>query len=71
MEDLKALNVATEQGDAVSQYSLCTKYAHGNDVEKDEAKAARLCEQAANQGHAQAQHNLGVYYSGGRGVEKD
>jgi TPR repeat protein len=31
-------------------------------VEKDEAKAARLYEQAAEQRHAKAQANLGLCY---------
>jgi TPR repeat protein len=40
MEDLKGIHV--EQGDATLQFNLGLKYAKGEDVEKDEAKAARL-----------------------------
>jgi TPR repeat protein len=58
-ERLLALELAAEQGDAGSQYNLDCKYARGEDVVKDEAKAVRLFGQAAKQNLADAQSYLG------------
>ena len=43
----------------------------GKGVEKDEAKAAALYEQAAFAGDGPAQNNLGQLYRDGRGVAQD
>jgi TPR repeat protein len=68
---LLGLRLAAEQGEAGSQFDLGWKYAHGEGVKVDKAKAAQLFGQAAEQGHDEAQHELGLCYAHGEGVEMD
>ena len=56
---------------AVEDFALGIRYAFGNGVPKDYAKAAELFQKAANQGLPDAQYNLGALYERGLGVPKD
>lgn len=57
-----------EQGDAVAQNELGSRYYAGRGVERDDAEAARWIRLAAAQGYAPAQHNLGLLHFRNRGV---
>lgn len=59
------------KGDAESQDNLALRYAEGDGVEQNDAKAAKWWTKAAAQGHVNAQYNLGVIYISGEGVERD
>jgi TPR repeat protein len=65
---LARLMLAVEQGDAGSQFEPGLKYAHGDGVLVDKAKAAQLYAQAAEQGHA---CSLGLLFHEGQVVERD
>lgn len=57
-----------EQGDAVAQNEVGSRYYAGRGVERDDAEAARWIQLAADQGFAPAQYNLGLLYFRNRGV---
>ncbi|MYD87127.1 MAG: sel1 repeat family protein [Acidobacteria bacterium] len=57
-----------EQGDAVAQNELGSRYYAGRGVERDDAQAARWIRLAAAQGYAPAQYNLGLLHFRNRGV---
>ena len=57
--------------DAREQFVLGFKYYHGDGVEKDFRKAAKLWELSAEQGYAEAQYVLGDAYYYGEGVTQD
>ena len=57
-------------GDPGAQLEAAEKYASGDGVAKDNAKAIEWLEAAANQGIAEAQTKLGAMYLGGRGVPR-
>ena len=57
-----------EQGDAVAQNDLGSRYYAGRGVERDDAEAARWIRLAAAQGYAPAQYNLGLLHFRNRGV---
>ena len=57
-----------EQGDAVAQNELGSRYYAGRGVERDDAEAARWTRLAAAQGYAPAQYNLGLLHFRNRGV---
>ena len=46
-------------------------YAEGKGVERNEAKAAALFQQACDGGEASAGRNLGILYERGKSVPKD
>jgi len=56
---------------AVEDYLTGVRYAFGNGVPQDYAKAADYFMRAALQGQADAQYNLGILYDKGLGVPKD
>jgi len=68
---VKWLIRASDQGFAQSQYALAEIYAHGQGVERNQARAIRLYQTAAQQGLAEAQYKLGRLYRDGDGVETD
>jgi hypothetical protein len=68
---LDALFAKAKAGDPTAQTRLGEKFAHGADVGRDLAEAARWYRLAAEQGHAGAQLNLGELYENGAGVEQD
>ena len=57
-----------EQGDAVAQNEIGSRYYAGRGVERDDAEAARWIRLAAAQDYAPAQHNLGLLHFRNRGV---
>jgi TPR repeat protein len=61
---------AADQGDADAQYNLGFRYANGEGVEQNYAKAVEYYQLAADQGHADAQSNLGAMYGNGAGVAR-
>ena len=67
-EDLAALRVRAEQGDARGQLALGDRYNLGNGVRRDYAEAMRWYRLAAAQGNSRGQFELGHMYANGRGV---
>ncbi len=65
------LREQAEQGDAVAQTELGSRYYSGRGVPQDDAKATRWIRLAAEQGHAPAQYDLGLLYFRSRGVRGD
>jgi TPR repeat protein len=65
---VRSRGVSIGHSDAQYEAKLGTCYAL---VEKDEAKAARLYEQAAEQGEAPARRSLGWCYERGQGMRQD
>jgi TPR repeat protein len=63
------LQTAADKGDVKAQYELAHRYAHGDGVANDPAKAFEYMRKAAEEGYALAQTDLGTYYSRGIGVE--
>jgi TPR repeat protein len=55
----------------VEDYLTGVRYAFGNGVPQDYAKAAEYFMRSALQGQADAQYNLGILYDKGLGVSKD
>ena len=71
-EDLKALQVAAEEGDLDAQYRLGRSYYYGDDgAPKDGEKAVYWFTRAAEGDSIAAQYYLGLCYSRAVGVEKD
>jgi len=68
---LESFQKRATQGDANAQYVLGAKYAAGEGVPKDQAKAAEWFQKAAAQGDADAQYQIGKMYYLGEGVPKD
>ena len=68
---IEMLTAAAEQGDAIAQHDLATRYLHGNTVVQDFDLALKWLERAASQGMALAQYRLGVIYDDGTGVKAD
>jgi len=60
-----------EKGDPTAQYELARRYAGGQGVAKDEAKALAWFRKAAAQGHTPAEVSLGSIYAHGFGVPQD
>ena len=65
------LREQAEQGDAVAQTELGSRYYSGRGISQDDAEAARWIRMAAEQGHAPAQYDLGLLYFRSRGVRGD
>ena len=57
-----------EQGEAVAQNELGSRYYAGRGVDRDDVEAARWIRLAAAQGYAPAQYNLGLLHFRNRGV---
>ena len=51
--------------------NLGLRYAKGDGIEQDEARAVKLFERAALQGNSFAENNVGYMYLNGKGVETD
>jgi len=68
---LAELEKAVEEGHVESMFLLGARYADGNAVEQDWAKAKELFEQAIEKGHAEAMFRLGDMYRSIPGVEQD
>ena len=70
-DDIAALRVMANAGDAEAQLSLGVMYANEHVVPQDYAQAVAWYRKAAEQGHAAAQFNLGSAYDLGQGVPQD
>ena len=66
--DLTALRVKAERGDAAAQFQLGLAYDEGHGVAQDYAEALAWYRKSAEQGYAFAQGNLGYMYQNGVGV---
>ncbi|MBF0141483.1 MAG: sel1 repeat family protein [Magnetococcales bacterium] len=66
-----AIRKAAENGDAIAQKALATRYLKGDDVPQDYTEAATWMRKSAEQGNADAQNNLGILYAQGKGVPQD
>jgi len=66
-----AVKAKAEKGDAESQLNLYFRYANGNGVAKDPAKAVKWLRKAADQNLPRAQCLLGLSYANGEGVKPD
>ncbi|QPC43535.1 SEL1-like repeat protein [Kaustia mangrovi] len=67
----KGLRDAALNGDPAAQYIVATRFLEGKVVARDEARAARWYERAADQDLAPAQYRLATMYEKGRGVPAD
>jgi len=65
------LKSKAEKGDAEAQLQLAYRYANGDGVARDAAKAVKWLRKAADQGSARAQCQLALYYASGTGVKPD
>ncbi len=65
------LITAAEDGNPAAMFEVATRYAEGERVSKDLAKAAVWYERAAEGGVAVAQYRIGSLYERGQGVAKD
>lgn len=70
-QDMEAIMVMADQGDANSQNYLGFLYATGQTVPKDEKLAFAWFRKAAAQGHPEAIGNLAMMYEKGLGVAKN
>ncbi|MDD5411307.1 MAG: tetratricopeptide repeat protein, partial [Methylobacter sp.] len=70
-DKLADLKQRAEQGDAVAQTDLGTKYALGSEVAKDYRQAQKWFQTSAEQGNVLAQYNLGLMYAHGEGMPTD
>jgi len=70
-QDLEAVFVMADQGDASSQNYLGFLYATGQTVAKDEKAAFGWFHKAADQGHPEAAGNLAMLYEKGLGIAKN
>jgi TPR repeat protein len=59
-----------QSGDAETEYRIA-RMIHYDQLEGEDAEAARWYRMAADRGHAAAQNNLGLLHEQGRGVEAD
>ena len=66
-----ALRDAAASGDAKAMFEIGNRYAEGQGVSEDLAKAAEWYTKAAEQGLAPAQYRLGNMYEKGIGVQRD
>ena len=65
------LRQRANNGDAIAQSVLGSRYADGDRTPQDYKQAVYWYTKAATQGHAVAQHNLGFCYFKGEGVAQD
>jgi len=66
-----SLQQACDLGDAKGCYKLGLKFAKGESVPKDDAKAVSLLQKACDGGDVMGCNDLGFMYGSGRGVPKD
>jgi TPR repeat protein len=71
MENVQALLLAAQQGDAKAQFQLGRAYHDGKGVAQDFAQAVAWYEKAAKQEYARMQNSLGYAYYKGKGVAQD
>lgn len=71
LSDLDQVRERAQDGDPVAQFALGERFARGEGVDQDSARAAEWFRKAAEQGDAGAQLFLGNLYSSGDGVAED
>lgn len=59
---------AVDENNPAVQFLVGVKYATGDGIRRDDAKAVDWYDRSAEQGYAAAQNNLGLMYKNGRGV---
>ena len=69
-KQFEAVKARADKGDGEAQLELSSRYATGDGVTKDGAKAMKWLRKAAEQGVARAQCLLGLSYASGDGVKK-
>jgi len=70
-KQFEAAKAKADRGDAEAQLDVAARYASGDGVAKDPAKAAKWVRKAADQGSARAQCLLALKYANGDGVKPD
>ena len=70
-QDFAAIKARADKGDAEAQLGVAARYASGNGVKRNPAKAADYTRKAAEQGLPRAQCLLGLLYANGDGVKPD
>jgi hypothetical protein len=70
-QDISALKVAAEDGNAQAQAALGNAFHLGVLLPKDDEEAARWWQQAAKQGDVEPEFNLGLAYQLGAGVPRN
>lgn len=70
-ESIASLEAMAESGKLEAQTRLAARYASGDGVPKNSAKAAEWYRRAAEQGAASAQNNLAMLYDNGEAVPRD
>lgn len=70
-EQIVALKQKAKAGDAEAQNKLGERYASGEGVRKNDAKAVKWYRKAADQGYAAGQNNLGDMYQKGHSVPQN
>ncbi|MGA2345206.1 MAG: tetratricopeptide repeat protein [Candidatus Sulfotelmatobacter sp.] len=70
-QDISALKVAAEDGNAQAQAALGNAFHLGVLLPKDDEEAARWWQQAAKQGDVESEFNLGLAYQLGAGVPRN
>ncbi|MEI6846934.1 MAG: tetratricopeptide repeat protein [Chlorobiaceae bacterium] len=70
-QEIQALQLSAEKGNADAQVKLGAMYFLGEGVRQDYAEALKWCRLSANQGNADAQLKVGWMYSNGYGVKQD
>jgi TPR repeat protein len=70
-KQFEAVKARAEKGDSEAQIALAARYARGDGVAKDPAKAVKWLRKAADQGSARAQCLLGLDYASGSGIKPD
>jgi len=69
--EILALRMKAEGGDAESQAAIAFMYGNGVSVERDHEQALYWYKEAAEQGLVEAQYNLGLMYRYGHGLPPD
>ncbi|MCH7544715.1 MAG: sel1 repeat family protein, partial [Proteobacteria bacterium] len=69
--EIRQLEAAANQGDAVAQVRLGWLYEYGDRVPPDFARAVTWYQLAANLGDARGRYELGMKYYDGKGVKRD
>jgi len=69
--NIDLLKAQAEQGDAIAQAALGSRYSIGEGVRQDYSKAFYWHQKSADQGHSGGQTALGISYLEGEGVRQD
>ena len=70
-KQFEAVKARADKGDGEAQLNLSSRYATGNGVARDPARAFKWLRKAADQGVPRAQCLVGLAYASGDGVKPD